>query len=246
MTDWLAADWPSPAGVVAGTSLRCGGISDGPYRSLNIAAHVGDEAGHVDENRRRLRGSRGLPDEPCWLCQQHGSRVVVLPAAAYPAADAAITRQAGVVCAIQSADCLPVVLAAADGSAVGAAHAGWRGLSAGILERTVAAFGIPAERLRAWLGPAISQPCFEVGDEVRDAFVAAHAMAASCFERNARGRWQADLYGLARQRLAAAGVHDVHGGGRCTYRESAAFYSYRRDGRCGRMATLVWRRGALP
>ncbi len=239
---FLAADWPAPDGVVAGTTLRVGGASSPPYAELNLGAHVGDEPGRVEDNRRRLAAHLRLPAEPCWLRQQHGSTVVRVPCERpEPEADAAVTGVCDVVCAVLTADCLPVLLAATDGSAVGAAHAGWRGLSGGILEAAVAAFdGAP---LIAWLGPAISQPAFEVGGEVRQRFVAQDPAASASFRPNARGRWQADLCGLARRRLERAGVSAVYGGDRCTYREADAFYSYRRDGQCGRMASLIFRRG---
>ena len=158
-----------------------------------------------------------------------------------PRADAAVARAAGSVCVIQVADCMPVLFAARDGSAVGAAHAGWRGLAGGVLERTVRAIGVPPEGLLAWLGPTISQQHFEVGDDVRTAFMSGDSASESAFVANARGRWQCDLYGLARCRLAAVGVRDVFGGGWCTYAEATRFFSYRRDGQCGRMAALVWR-----
>lgn len=243
MTDWLRADWPAPAGIVAGTTYRYGGVSDGPWRSCNLGVHVGDSSTAVSENRRRFREICGLPDDPRWLRQVHGTTVVIEPgAAATPEADAAVTRAEGLVCAVLTADCLPVALTTRDGKALGLAHAGWRGLAAGVLERTVAALAAPPGEVLAWLGPAISQPAFEVGDDVRDQFLTLDESAAACFAENAAGRWQADLYGLARQRLAAAGVDEIHGGGRCTFGEPDAFFSYRRDGQCGRMATFIYRR----
>lgn len=240
VSNWLRADWPAVPGVFAGTTRRTGGVSEGAYASLNLGAHVGDDAGRVAENRRRFVEMCRLPAEPAWLSQVHGTTVVELPKAAPGVtADAAITRQTGVVCAVLTADCLPVVLARGDGSGVGVAHAGWRGLCAGVLEATVAALGDPGDML-AWLGPAISQPAFEVGPEVRQQFLAADADAAAHFAKGTDGRWHADLYGIARQRLERAGVTDLSGGGRCTYREDEQFFSYRRDGECGRMATFVW------
>lgn len=243
MVEWLRADWPAPEGVVAGTSLRSGGVSAAPWNSLNLGGHVGDRANAVRENRARFKAQCGFPANPRWLRQVHGTGVAMLPMEAdLPAADAAVTRRAGIVCVVLTADCLPVVLANAAGTAVGIAHAGWRGLCSGVLEATIAAFGEQPGDLLAWLGPAISPSAFEVGDEVRAAFIEAMADAEDCFEENPRGRWQADLYALARQRLAHAGVERVHGGDRCTFRESQSFFSYRRDGRCGRMATFVYRR----
>jgi len=239
--DWLPADWPAPPGVTAGTTLRTGGASRGPWQSFNLADHVGDDAQAVAANRALLRGALALPAEPLWLGQVHGSVVVEAPCAKpVPRADAAFARRAGAVCAVLTADCLPVLFAARDGSRVAAAHAGWRGLAGGVLEATVDALGGDPGDLIAWLGPAISQPAFEVGGEVREAFLTADPAAGDCFVPNARGRWQADLYALARRRLGACGVAATYGGGRCTYGEPDAFYSYRRDGQCGRMASLIY------
>jgi polyphenol oxidase len=225
-------------------TLRSGGLSAAPYDSLNVGVHVGDAADAVRENRRRVRESLRLPAEPVWLQQVHGTQVVDLDVLVQgsepPRADATVTRAAGRVCVIQVADCMPVLFAACDGSAVGAAHAGWRGLAGGVLEETVRALGVPPGRLVAWLGPAISQQHFEVGDDVRTAFMSADPEASSAFVANTRGRWQCDLYALARRRLAALGVNEVFGGGWCTYAEVARFFSFRRDGQCGRMAALIW------
>ncbi|MGB5581545.1 MAG: peptidoglycan editing factor PgeF [Woeseia sp.] len=243
MRDWLSADWPVPPTVRAGSTLRRGGVSSGPYTSLNLGAHVGDDPEAVAENRRRLKSVCFLPSEPQWLLQVHGVNVVELPSKeATPRADAAFTKNTGVVCAVLTADCLPVTFARRNGSAVAVAHAGWRGLCGGVLEATALALGKPAD-LVAWMGPAISRIAFEVGPEVRQAFVDHDASADSCFARNVAGRWQADLYALARQRLAAIGLTEVYGGGRCTFTEEEHFFSYRRDGECGRMATFVWREG---
>lgn len=237
-------DWPAPAGIRAAFTLRTGGVSQPPFDTCNIAAHVGDEPRAVAENRAALRASLALAAEPAWLEQVHGHRVVDLdgptPLASLGPADAAVTRTPGRICAIQVADCMPVLFAAADGSGVGAAHAGWRGLAGGVLEATVRAMRAPPGELLAWLGPAIGPAHFEVGDEVRAAFLTADAGAAAAFTANARGRWQCDLYALARRRLAALGVAAVHGGGWCTYADAGRFFSYRREGRCGRMAALIW------
>lgn len=241
----MMPDWPAHAGVRAVFTLRTGGVSRPPFDSFNIAAHVGDEPPAVAENRAALRGSLELPAEPAWLEQVHGHRVVDLDRQtsreSLGPADASVTRACGRVCAIQVADCMPVLLATADGSGVGAAHAGWRGLAAGVLEATVRAMNTPPARLLAWLGPAIGPAHFEVGEEVRAAFIAADEGAAAAFIANARGRWQADLAALARRRLAALGVTSIHGGSWCTYGDAGRFFSYRRDGRCGRMAALIWR-----
>lgn len=241
----ILPEWPAPAGVRAAFTLRAGGVSRPPFDTCNIAAHVGDDPQAVGENRARLRASLAFPAEPAWLEQVHGPRVVDLDRqtalGSLGPADAAVTRMAGRVCVIQVADCMPVLFAAADGSAVGAAHAGWRGLAGGVLEATVGAMRLPPAKLLAWLGPAIGQAHFEVGDEVRAAFLAVDAGAAAAFAANERGRWQCDLYALARRRLAALGLHAIHGEAWCTYAEPERFFSYRRDGRCGRMAALIWR-----
>ena len=257
--DILFPRWPAPAGVHAAFTLRTGsGLSQPPFDSCNIAAHVGDDPAAVAGNRARLRASLGLPAEPVWLEQVHGSRVVDLDsgdgdgpvpadsardASSPRVADAVVTRAPGRVCAIQVADCMPVLFAAADGSVVGAAHAGWHGLAGGVLEAAVRAMETPPEELLAWLGPAIGQAHFEVGEEVRAAFLAADAGAAAAFTANPRGRWQCDLHALARRKLAALGVSGpcVFGGSWCTYADAGRFFSYRRDGRCGRMAALIWR-----
>jgi polyphenol oxidase len=240
----LTPEWPAPPKVHAAFTLRSGGVSAPPFDSLNLGAHVGDEAAAVAENRRRVRAQLRLAEEPAWMEQVHGINVLDLDvqgAAAGIAADAAFTRRAGPICAVQVADCLPVLLAVHDGSAVAAAHAGWRGLAAGVLEATVKELAVEPGRLIAWLGPGIGQAHFEVGDEVRSAFLARDAGAASTFAPNPRARWQCDLAGLARRRLTALGVTAVSGGNWCTYADAARFFSYRRDGRCGRMTALIWR-----
>jgi YfiH family protein len=243
-SEWevIQPEWAAPPEVRCAFTLRTGGVSEAPYDSLNVGAHVGDVEAAVEENRRRVRERLGLPAEPVWLQQVHGVGVADLDdAGALTRADAVVTRVRGQVCVIQVADCMPVLFAARDGSAVGAAHSGWRGLAGGVLEETVRHLGVPAAQLVVWLGPTISQEHFEVGDEVRAAFVLHDPNAASAFEANARGRWQCDLYSLARRRLEALGVREVSGGGWCTYADAARFFSYRRDGQCGRMAALIWR-----
>ena len=238
--EWITPDWPAPAGVRALSTLRAGGVSRGEYAALNLALHVGDDAAAVRENRDRLLRAAGVPVEPCWLEQVHGAAVIDAddwqPGVQ---ADAAFARYPDVVCAVLTADCLPVLLCARDGGAVAAIHAGWRGLAAGVIEATVVALG--ADALMAWLGPAIGPQAFEVGEEVRAAFVAADAGAAAAFHPTTDGRWLADIYLLARRRLQRLGIADVYGGGECTRRDRARFYSYRRDGRTGRMASLIWR-----
>ena len=238
----LRPEWPAPAHVQAAFTLRAGGVSSAPFDSLNLGTHVGDEAAAVAENRRRVRGQLQLPQEPAWIDQVHGIEVLDLDSTAQPAAaDAAFTRRAGRVCAVQVADCLPVLITVRDGSVVAAAHAGWRGLAAGVLEATVRRLAVEPGQAMVWLGPAIGQAHFEVGDEVRQVFLARDAAAAAAFAANARGRWLCDLAALARRRLAALGVSAVFGGCWCTYSDAARFFSYRREGRCGRMAALIWR-----
>ncbi|MDE2050667.1 MAG: peptidoglycan editing factor PgeF [Gammaproteobacteria bacterium] len=243
----ILPDWPAPPGVRAAFTLRTGGVSRPPFDTFNVAAHVQDDSRAVAENRARLRASLELPAEPAWLEQVHGNRAVDLDRQtsldSLGPADAVVTRDPGKVCVIQVADCMPVLFAAADGSAVGAAHAGWRGLAGGVLEAAVRAMNTPPAQLLAWMGPAIGQAHFEVGEEVRAAFLQADAGAAAAFAANARGRWQSDLEFLARRRLGALGVTRIYGGGWCTYADPRKFFSYRRDGRCGRMAALIWRAG---
>ena len=239
---WISADWPAPAGIVAGTTLRTGGVSAGSYESLNLAAHVGDVASAVGINRHRFTAACKLPAEPKWLTQVHGTTVAEAETAGpLPEADAIVAVSPGTVCAVLTADCLPVLFTSEDGREIAAAHAGWRGLANGILEATLSNLASPPARLMAWFGPAISQPAFEVGGEVRAAFLERDPKAAASFSRNERGRWQADLYRLAALRLRQAGLTRIYGGGRCTFAEQDAFFSYRRDGQCGRMATFVFR-----
>ncbi len=239
MNGWIVPDWPAPARVRARITTRAGGISTGPCASLNLAAHVGDDPAAVAENRRRLRAN--LPAEPVWLNQVHGIRVVdAASAVAGVEADAAVAREKGVVCAVLTADCLPVLLCNDAGTVVGVAHAGWRGLSGGVVEATVRAMNEPPPRLLAWLGPAIGPQAFEVGAEVRAAFLAHSPDAAAAFAAKENGKWLADLYRLATLRLNALGVSRVYGGGRCTFLEADSFYSYRREKTTGRMASLIW------
>jgi polyphenol oxidase len=250
----LPADWPVPAGVHACTTLRRGhdvGASLAPFDRFNLGAHCGDDAASVARNRADLLTIAQLPAAPRWLRQVHGIEVAQLdslPSAAldaggesHPLADAAVSAQRGVVLAILTADCLPVLLCSDDGGMIGAAHAGWRGLAAGVLEATVAGMQRPAASLSAWLGPAAGPDAYEIGEEVRAAFVDRSPHAERAFTPTRAGHWRIDLFELARQRLASVGVARVYGGGVCTISDAARFYSHRRDGRSGRMATLLWR-----
>jgi YfiH family protein len=263
----LEANWDAPANVHAFTTLRFGaGSSQAPFDSFNLGnarAVDGDDPVVVARNRGELVERASLPSSPCWLRQVHGTRVLRFGvgagaethphpgpplegegakagAGAEPEADAAVTATPGVVLAILTADCLPVVLAARAGNEVGVAHAGWRGLAAGVLEETVAAMNTVPADLVAWLGPAAGPGAYEIGEEVFDAFVARDSRAQAAFTATRPGHWRIDMYELARQRLADAGVTAVHGGGLCTISDPRRFFSHRRDGRSGRIATLAW------
>ncbi len=244
--DWILPDWPAPDNVRSLQINRAGGVSLGAYASLNLGDHVGDNPLAVAANRQRLRlAVPALPSDPLWLNQVHGSQVLVAEnfrhgAEFDAAADACVARTPGLVCAVLTADCLPLLLCAENGAVVAAAHAGWRGLAAGVIESTVAAMQVEPAHLLAWLGPAIGPTAFEVGDEVRTVFCRHDPRAAEAFVAHAPGKWLCDLYLLARQRLAALGVRRVWGGDWCTFSEPRHFYSYRRDGLTGRMASLIW------
>lgn len=246
----ILPDWPAPANVRAVVTTRTGGVSAAPFDSFNLAFHVGDDAPAVVENRRRLfniLNELAPCGPPQWLQQVHGTQVVDAfsepkkRAQLVPEADAVTTTQRGLPCVVMTADCLPVFFCNETGTRVAVAHAGWRGLCNGVLENTLAAFDNPAEVI-CWLGPAIGPAAFEVGGEVRDAFLAVDPAAVSAFEPvpGDGGKYLADLYELARQRLTRAGVGMVSGGGLCTYTDQDRFYSYRRESRTGRMASVVW------
>ena len=241
MDSLILPDWPIPAGVKACSTTRHGGISLPPYDSLNLGAHVGDTMHAVACNRQRLVEGAGLPQMPYWLEQVHGTRVLELDGK-IPSdlqADAAYSNQLGQVCTVMTADCLPVLFASQAGDEVAAAHAGWRGLCDGILERTVERFTAAPSKITAWLGPAIGPRQFEVGAEVRAAFIAADQAAVSAFTPRGE-KFLADIYHLARQRLQRAGIFAIYGGNRCTVTEMSHFFSYRRDGVTGRLASLIW------
>jgi YfiH family protein len=241
--EWIVPDWPALPNVRAIVSTRFGpGVSKPPFDAFNLGARCGDDPEAVAENRARLIDALSLSAPPCWLRQVHGTNVARFEAAVdeESEADAAVTRTPGVALVILTADCLPVLFCAEDGSEIAAAHAGWRGSSAGVLENTLAEMRSPREKFLAWLGPAIGPKSYEVGEEVRDAFLANDSQAADAFTPTRPGHWHCDLYALARQRLRAAGVTRIFGGGFDTFADPS-FYSYRRDGaRSGRFATLVW------
>ena len=231
-----------PASIAAFTTLRHGaGSSLSPFDTFNLGTRSGDDPTTVDRNRAELQSLFALPSAPRWLRQVHGTHVAIEPGTDEPEADAAVTRTRGTVLAILTADCLPVVFASNDGDELGAAHAGWRGLAAGVLEATLDQMRTPREHITAWLGPAAGQASYEIGEEVFNAFVAQSPAAAAAFVATRPGHWRVDLYALARQRLAHAGVMDVRGGEFDTIGD-ARFFSQRRDQRTGRMATLAWLR----
>ena len=245
-TDWIKPDWPAPAHVQAFITTRSGGVSTGPHASFNLGLRADDDPRAVEQNRALLQ--QHLPQPPKWLRQVHGARVVDADAVETtgdsPEADASIGRQAGTVCAIMIADCLPVLFTNRAGTRVAAAHAGWRGLAGGVIANTVQvlknAGDDPADVL-AYIGPGIGPTAFEVGEDVYDAFTLADAHAKAAFVAHAPDKWLADLFTLARHALIRAGVTQVYGGGLCTYTHPARFFSYRRDKVTGRMAALIWR-----
>jgi polyphenol oxidase len=276
---WLVPDWPAPANIHAATTLRTGGVSQGPYSSLNAAAHVSDDTDRVRQNRQIIKEMLDLPAEPVWLDQIHSNRAVKAANPPYPPlqkggrgdlqqADASYTNESGVVCAVMTADCLPLLVCSPDGAQVAAIHAGWRGLLAGVISNTVVAMQLslnpPFSKgetsqlhnidlnsplckrgargdLLVWLGPAIGPDCFEVGSEVRDAFLEKSVEFITAFKEQSNGKWLADIYQLARIELAALGITKAYGGTNCTVTAHELFYSYRRDTQTGRMATLIWR-----
>ena len=240
--DFIAPDWPAPDRVKALSTCRSGGVSKGGYASLNLANHVGDNESAVMQNRSTLVDRFQLPAKPAWLEQVHGRRVLELDEYEAPQviqADASISRKSHAVCAVMTADCLPVLLCEEDGSAVAAVHAGWRGLLAGIVDHTVMKLAEP-EKIIAWLGPAIGPGRFEVGAEVKDAYVNQHKVMEQCFQRVDREHYLADLYALARIVLLKCGVKRIYGGEYCTYNQADQFFSYRREPITGRMASLIW------
>lgn len=240
-SSFIRPNWPAPSKICAYVSTRIGGVSSPPFDSLNLGLHVQDDPVSVNQNRHIFTAKTGMPDSIVWLNQVHGTDVVTLPSASLPeSADAAFSETLNQVCAVLTADCLPVFFCNASGTQVAVAHAGWRGLCAGILESTLAKFE-DNSRVMVWLGPAIGASAFEVGGEVRAAFMAVHPNAQDAFKSvPASDKWLGDLYLLAKQRLCAAGVTQIYGGDYCTFSDETRFYSYRREGKTGRMASVIW------
>jgi polyphenol oxidase len=237
---YLQPDWPAPSNIHAATTLRTGGVSQAEFASLNPASHVGDDPSLVSQNRRLIKMQLNLPSEPVWLNQTHGNTAIKATTSTTPQqADASYTDQPGVVCTVMTADCLPLLVCSVDGTEIAAIHAGWRGLLAGIITNTINA--LQSRDVLVWLGPAISPECFEVGAEVRSAFLTKSDNYATAFKQQSYDKWLADIYQLARINLAALGITKVYGGDFCTVTDHERFYSYRRDKVTGRMATLIWR-----
>jgi len=237
--DWLEPDWPAPECVRAVSTTRRGGVSSSAWATLNLGDHVGDSAAAVMENRRRLTRALDLKANPRWLTQVHGTNVVQVEDSEV-CADASIASRPDNICVVMTADCLPVLFCNRSGTRVAAAHAGWRGLLAGVLEATLRQFDEPAANVLAWLGPAIGPDAFEVGEDVRNGYLSDDPDAAPAFRAHRPGHWLADIYSLAGRRLRAAGVEVISGGEHCTYSDPERFFSYRRDGITGRMASLIW------
>ncbi len=242
MKTLIEPDWPAPANVRAFSTTRRGGVSASPYDSLNLATHVGDDPRQVAQNRDCLQQQLALPSTPAWLNQVHGvdihSLTKSLPVPVD--ADGTVSDQQGLVCAVMTADCLPLLLCDRAGRRVAAIHAGWRGLCSGIIEKCIQQMGVPSEQLLVWLGPAIGSSDFQVGAEVRDAFISHDASASKAFVQQDQQHWLADLYQLARQRLLSQGVDAIYGGEYCTFQQPELFFSYRRERVTGRMASLIW------
>lgn len=235
----IIPNWPAPPNIRALQTTRIGGFSRAPYDSLNLGSHVADAP--LDVARNRMLLNTLMPSEPVWLEQVHGIVVANADSAScLPQADACIAAHRSAVCVVMTADCLPVLLCDQQGTVVGAVHAGWKGLAAGVIEAAVQAMNVPTQNLMAWLGPAISQQAFEIGAEVREIFIAADPQAEGAFVAGQDGKWRADIYALASLRLNALGITQIYGGDYCTYKDAEKFFSYRRDGVTGRMGTFIW------
>jgi YfiH family protein len=238
---FIKPNWPAPSHIKAYTTLRTGGVSLPPYQGFNLAEHVGDDSFHVQTNRKLLNSMLSLPNEPIWLEQTHSTQVLsAIPENRGKEADAAFTREAQQICIVLTADCLPLLVCDREGKSVAAIHAGWRGLAHGVIENTLAAMNLSPKNLLVWLGPAIGPTVYEVGDEVRQLFIEKDPRAEMCFMPSPHQRWLANMYDLARQRLQSYGIENIYGGDYCTYLDKDQFYSYRRDGQTGRMASLIY------
>lgn len=240
MIEIIQPQWPAPATISACCTTRQGGVSESPYDSFNLALHVGDDEARVRQNRRALRDQLQLPAEPGWINQTHGTRAVVLEQDSDREADAAVTREPGQIAVVMTADCLPILICNRAGTEVAAVHAGWRGLRAGVIPAALATMQTAGDQLMAWIGPGISQACFEVGDEVRAAFADSIQDASGYFTAHGPGHWLCDLAGLAERVLNQHGVSQVFRDPHCSYRDAELFYSYRRAATTGRMAALIW------
>lgn len=241
MSDWLVPDWPAPANVRAFVTTRAGGVSEGEFASMNLGLSSGDDPARVERNRAIVREQ--LPSDPVFMVQVHGVAVADLDRIApgeRPRADAAVTAHRGRAATVLTADCMPLFLCERRGKRVAVAHAGWRGMAAGVIEHAVTALEVPADQVIAWMGPTIGPDAFEVGPEVREAFLAGDPAADAAFRAHTEGKFMADLYQLARRRLGRAGVREVHGGGFCTFHEPERFFSYRRRAQSGRMGAFIW------
>jgi len=240
--DWIQPNWPAPKNVASISTTRHGGISKGIYSNFNLGAHVDDDELCVKRNRQILREQLGIKHEPNWIDQQHGTNIVQLTTSnnATYQADATYTTEQDKVCVALTADCLPVLFSDQEGSCVAVAHAGWRGLLKGVLESTLSALPAPNNQILCWLGPAIGPKKFEVGEDLKDLFVSKDQIHGVAFKPSSTGKCLADIYQLAKNILINCGVENIYGGGCCTYSETDRFYSYRRDGNTGRMATMIW------
>ena len=237
--EFIHPDWPAPKNVRSISTTRIGGFSEGVYKANNLALHVGDDSHVVERNRQRLKTLCHLPAEPAWLTQTH-SNIIVNSNEALCEADASYSEQKHQVCVVMTADCLPILLCDQSGQQVAAVHAGWRGLLNNVIENSLACFSGSSKNILAWLGPAIGKDVFEVGSEVYDVFVERHSEAANLFQLKENNKYLADMVGLAKLRLNLAGVTAIYGGQYCTCSDEERFFSYRRDGVCGRMASLIW------
>jgi len=240
MIEAIEPQWEAPAGIRACCTTRVGGLSISPFDSFNLALHVGDDEKRVMQNRRHLRQALDLPAAPSWMRQTHGTDTIILEQDISRNADAAITREAGKVAVVMTADCLPILLCDQAGTEVAVVHAGWRGLQAGVIQSALAKMISSNDQLIAWIGPGISQACFEVGEEVRSAFIDSFLAAQDYFQAHRPGHWLCDLGGLAEEVLKQQGVNRVHRDPHCSFRDAELFYSYRRNAITGRMATLIW------